>query len=144
MHKTIWVRFLYFRTDNLKSATCGEPRQTIGNLKSVGLSIIVFVLVVAGAAQAQQPSKIPRLGYLSYGSVEIDRSLVAALRQGLRELGYLEGKNIIIEQRYAKGQSDKLPELIAEFLRIQVDVLVVAGDPAMHAAKKATSTSLSS
>jgi hypothetical protein len=89
MHKTIWVRFLYFRTDNLKSATCGEPRQTIGNLKSVGLSIIVFVLVVAGAAQAQQPSKIPRLGYLSYGSVEIDRSLVAALRQGLRELGYL-------------------------------------------------------
>jgi putative ABC transport system substrate-binding protein len=144
MHKTIWVRFLYFRTDNLKSATCGEPRQTIGNLKSVGLSIIVFVLVVAGAAQAQQPSKIPRLGYLSYGSVEIDRSLVAALRHGLRELGYLEGKNIIIEQRYAKGQSDKLPELIAEFLRIQVDVLVVAGDPAMHAAKKANSTSLSS
>src|SRR5262249_54224227 len=60
--------------------------------------------------------------------------------QGLRELGYLEGKNIIIEQRYAKGQSDKLPELIAEFLRIKVDVLVVAGDPAMHAAKKATNT----
>src|ERR1041384_4039205 len=99
---------------------------------------VVFTLGLGGAeAEAQQPSKIPRMGYLSYGSVEIEKSQFAALRQGLRELGYLEGKNIIIEQRYAKGQSDKLPELIAEFLRIQVDVLVVAGDPAMHAAKKA-------
>jgi len=87
---------------------------------------------------AQQPQKIPRLGYLSYGSVEIDKSLLAAFQQGLRELGYLEGKNIVIEQRYAAGQSDKLPELVAEFVRVKADVIVVTGDPAAHAAKKAT------
>jgi ABC-type uncharacterized transport system substrate-binding protein len=64
--------------------------------------------------------------------------LLAALQQGLRELGYLEGKNIVIEQRYAAGQSDKLPELVAEFVRVKADVIVVTGDPAAHAAKKAT------
>jgi putative ABC transport system substrate-binding protein len=65
--------------------------------------------------------------------------LVAALRQGLRELGYLEEKTIVIEQRYAKGQSDQLPELVAEFVRSKADVIVVTGDPAAHAAKKLTS-----
>jgi putative tryptophan/tyrosine transport system substrate-binding protein len=98
--------------------------------------LLITVLLMTGFAQAQQRQKIPRLGYLSYGSVEIDKSLLAALQQGLRELGYLEGKNIVIEQRYAAGQSDKLPELVAEFVRIKADVRT--GDPAAHAAKKAT------
>ncbi len=110
------------------------------NAKIIVCLLATVLLVTGSLARAQQSAKIPRMGYLSYGSVEIEKSQFAALRQGLRELGYLEGKNIIIEQRYAKGQSEKLPELIAEFLRIKVDVLVVAGDPAMHAAKKATST----
>ena len=70
---------------------------------------------------------------------EIDKSLVAALQQGLRELGYLERRNIVIEQRYAAGRSEKLPEVLAELIRLKLDVLVTAGDPAAHAAKKATS-----
>ena len=101
-------------------------------------ALCALLFAFCSSAWAQQSSKIPRLGYLSYGSVEIDKSLLAALQQGLRELGYLEGKNILIEQRYAKGQSDKLPELVAEFVRVKADVIVVTGDPAAHAAKKAT------
>ena len=99
--------------------------------------LLITLLLITGSVHAQQPQKIPRLGYLSYGSVEIDKSLLAAFQQGLRELGYLEGKNIVIEQRYAAGQSDKLPELVAEFVRVKADVIVVTGDPAAHAAKKA-------
>ena len=68
------------------------------------------------------------------------RALLAALQQGLRELGYVEGKNIVIEGRYAEGRSERFPELLAELIGLKVDVLVVAGDPAAHAAKKATST----
>src|SRR5262245_63862022 len=101
--------------------------------------IAVVLLAVAVIAEAQQPKKVPLIGYLSYGSEEIDKSLVAALQQGLRELGYLEGRNIVIEQRYAAGRSEKLPEVLSELIRLKLDVLVTAGDPAAHAAKKATS-----
>ena len=100
------------------------------------LPLTLFLLTVA---EAQQATKIPRIGYLSYGSEEIDKSLVAALQQGLRELGYLEGRDIVIEQRYAAGRSEKLPEVLSELIRLKLDVLVTAGDPAAHAAKKATS-----
>jgi putative tryptophan/tyrosine transport system substrate-binding protein len=100
--------------------------------------LLTTVLLTSASAQAQ-PKKLWRVGYLSYGSVEIDKSLLAALQQGLRELGYLDGKTIVIEQRYAAGQSDKLDELAVELVRANVDVIVVAGDPAAHAAKKATS-----
>jgi putative ABC transport system substrate-binding protein len=101
--------------------------------------LLITVLLITGLVEAQQPKRIPQIGYLSYGSEEIDKSLVAALKQGLRELGYLEGRNILIEQRYAAGRSEKLPELLAELIRLKLDVLVTAGDPAAHAAKKATS-----
>ena len=103
----------------------------------LALSAILFALCLP--AQAQQPKRIPQIGYLSYGSAEIDKSLLAALQQGLQELGYLEGRNIVIEQRYAAGRSEKLSELLAELIRLKPDVLVAAGDPAAHAAKKATS-----
>src|SRR5262245_835432 len=102
------------------------------------LTLCTLLIALCASAEAQQPTKIPQIGYLSYGSEEIDKSLLAALQQGLRELGYLEGKNIVIEQRYAEGQSDKLPELVAEFVRVKADVIVVTGDPAAPAAKKAT------
>src|SRR4030095_1877606 len=101
--------------------------------------LLITVLLITGLVEAQQPKRIPQIGYLSYGSEEIDKSLVAALKQGLRELGYLEGRNILIEQRYAAGRSEKLPDLLAELIRLKLDVLVTAGDPAAHAAKKATS-----
>ena len=96
--------------------------------------------LLATVARAQQTKKASRIGFFSYGSVEIEQSSLAAFRQKLRELGYLEGQNIVIEQRYAIGRSEKLPELLAELMALKVDLLVVAGDPAVHAAKKATNT----
>ena len=117
---------------------CKNLRVELIHTKFMLLTLSALLLALSVSAQAQPPQKIPRLGYLSYGSVEIDKSLLAALQQGLRELGYSEGKNIIIEQRYAKGQSDKLPELVAEFVRVNADVIVVTGDPAAYAAKKGT------
>ncbi len=105
--------------------------------------IVILVLGILAAplpAGAQQAKKIPLIGYLSTSSAERDPSWLAAFQQGLQELGYLEGKNIVIEQRYAAGQFERLPELAAELVRLKVGVLVVAGAPAAHAAKKATST----
>ena len=91
-------------------------------------------------AQAQQPAKIPRIGYLEAVSPSIGAVRSEAFRQGLRELGYVEGKNIVTEYRYAEGKRDRLPALAAELVRLKVDVIVTAGASATRAAKKATST----
>jgi len=110
-------------------------------LKCPGLSVIAFVFVVCGAvAQAQQPAKIPRIGYLSASSASSILFRVEALRQGLRELGYVEGKNIVIEQRYAEGKPDRIPALAVELVRLKVDVIVSAGPLPTRAAKEATVT----
>lgn len=91
------------------------------------------------AVEAQPAAKLWRVGYLSSSSAERERARVAAFQQALQELGYLEGKSIVIEQRYAGGEFERLPELAAELARLKVDVFVVAGAPAAHAAKKASS-----
>ena len=92
------------------------------------------------AAEAQQPTKIPRIGYLGGASPSTNPARIEAFRQGLRELGYVEGKNIVIEWRYAEGKLDRLPALAAELVRLKVDVIVTAGPTATRAAKEATST----
>ena len=92
------------------------------------------------AANAQQSKKIARIGFLSSRSVEVERSWLAAFQQGLGALGYWEAKNIVIEQRYAEARYERIPELLAALIRLKVDVLVALGDPAVHAAKKASST----
>jgi putative ABC transport system substrate-binding protein len=105
-----------------------------------------FIATIAGgllallAAEAQAAGQIPRIGYLSASSAEADKNRFAYFRRGIQELGYIEGKNIVIEQRYAAGQIEKIPELLAELIRLRVDVLVVYGDAAILAAKNATST----
>jgi len=87
-----------------------------------------------GMARAQQPTKIPRIGYLSAGvGLYSPRE---AFRQALRELGYVEGKNIIIEYRNAEGKFDRLPALAAELVRLKVDVIVAGGPPSARAAKE--------
>ena len=91
------------------------------------------------SAEAQQPRKISRLGYLTAGDPFSRRDRVEALRQGLRELGYVEGKNITIEYRYAQGRSDRLPELARELVRLNVEIIFAGGAPATEAAKNATS-----
>ena len=123
--------------------TIGGRQQPLGNNKKLKLlpyALCAMLFALCVSAEAQQPKKVPRIGYLSYGSVEIEKSSLAALQQGLQELGYVEGKNIVIEGRYAEGRSERFPELLAELIGLKVDVLVVAGDPAAHAAMKATST----
>ena len=96
------------------------------------------ILAVPTLALAQQPGKIVRIGVLSPGPAEISASL-DAFRQGLRELGYIEGRNLVIEYRWAEGKFDRLPELAAELVRLKVDVLIpTGGTPAILAAKNAT------
>ena len=121
-------------SDNLKSA--------IQIPKWLGLSVIAFVLVVAVAVvDAQQPKKIYRIGYLSSTEPARESTRSEAIRLALRELGYVEGKNIVIEQRYAEGNLYRLPELAAELVRLKVDIIVAAGGiNVIRAAKNATKT----
>src|SRR6266496_3297175 len=96
----------------------------IQNRKWVGLFAIVVTLVWCGArTDAQQPTKIPRIGF--HAANRTNR--IEAFRQGLRELGYIEGKNIVVEWRFAEGKLDRLPELTAELVRLKVDVIVASG-----------------
>ena len=118
-----------------------NPKSKIQNLKWLGLSVIAFVLVVVGAvAQAQQPTKIPLIGRLAAASAASESARIEAFRQGLRELSYVEGKNIVTEWQFAEGKLDRLPALAAELVRRKVDVIVTGGGAATRAAKEATST----
>src|SRR5262245_55957915 len=101
--------------------------------------VTLLLLTAATFADAQQPGKISRIGFLA-SSAESSKTRLTAFQQGLRELGYVEGKNIVIEPRYAAGQFEKLPERAAELVRLKVDVLVVVGAPSADAAKTATDT----
>ena len=103
-------------------------------------SIILSVLAVPVAADAQQPRSRPRIGYLRSGSAADAARYREALRQGLRDRGYVEGQSITIETRAAEGSYDRLPELAADLVRLQVDVIVAGGTPAVQAAKQATAT----
>ena len=92
-------------------------------------------------AEAQQPKKVPRIGYLSTIDPATESARAEAIRLALRERGYIEGQNIAIEYRYAEGKRDRLPELAAELVRLKVDIIVAAGgDPVIRAAKNATKT----
>ena len=99
----------------------------------------MVLVAVAVIAEAQQPKKVPRIGFLSVTSSGQDPRL-EAFRQGLREMGYVEGKNFTLEYRSAEGKFDRLPALAAELIRLNVDVIVTQGTPAAAAAKNATST----
>ena len=104
------------------------------------VSLLTTVLLGTVSAQAQQPTKVPRIGYLSAVSPSANLARREAFRQGLRELGYVEGKNIVIERRFAEGKLDRLNEFAAEFVRLKVDVIVTAAPSSTRAAKAATST----
>src|SRR5438309_6059509 len=93
--------------------------------KAAVLSILLLValLAVAVIAKAQQPKKVPRVAYLTAVSSSVNPARHEAFRQGLRELGYVEGKNIVIESRYAEGKPDRISMLAAELVRLKVDVI---------------------
>jgi ABC-type uncharacterized transport system substrate-binding protein len=106
----------------------------------LSILLVVVLLAVAGIAEAQQPKKIPRIGYLTASSLSAVADRTEAFRQGLRELGYGEGKNIVIEYRYADGKADRLPTLAADLVRLKVDVIVTSGPVPTRPAKGATAT----
>src|SRR5262245_41681169 len=102
---------------------------------------LTLLLLGAGTfADAQQAKKVPRIGFLSAATASSMTTRVEAFRQGLRELGYVEGKNIVIEYRYAEGKFDHLPALAAELAGLKVDVIVTGGSGATRPAKEATKT----
>lgn len=107
--------------------------------------LCTLLLALSNPAQAQQPKSIPRLGYLSRDLRPSDSRAAAprnleAFRAGLRQLGYVEGKNIIIEYRFAEGRFERLPALAEELVRLKVEIIVTDTAGSARAAKKATST----
>ena len=98
------------------------------------------LLSIVSFAEAQQPKKVPRIGYLTAAPFSAITARTEAFRQGLRELGYVEGKNIVLEYRSAEGKFDRLPKLAAELVHLNVDVIVSAGGTVTRSAKEATAT----
>jgi putative tryptophan/tyrosine transport system substrate-binding protein len=133
MNRRSWRRWPDSFSDNRKFK--------IQNQKWVGfLAILVSLVGCVEMAAAQQPKKVPRIGYLSATSPSVNPTRIEAFRQGLRELGYVEGKNIIIEWRYAEGKLDHVKELAADLVRLNVDVIVTGGPTITPIVKEATTT----
>jgi putative ABC transport system substrate-binding protein len=109
-------------------------------MRVIGLVLALCLAPGPVASASKQAGKVYRVGWLSAGSAEVDESLVAGFRRGLRELGYVEGAGIVLEQRYAAGQPDRLPDLAGELVGRKPDIILASGDQAALATKKATST----
>src|SRR5712691_704703 len=105
-------------------------------ISSLALGLLAGPLV----ADAQQAGKVARIGVLAQGSSTDAQHIGEAFRQGLRDLGYVEGQNIVIEYRWAEGRAERLPDLAAELVSLKVDVIVAGGTPPPFAAKHATRT----
>src|SRR6185436_9776145 len=106
----------------------------------LSILFILVLLVVAIIAEAQQPKKVPRIGFLTTASAPTSTANLEVFRQVLRDFGYIEGKNIIIEYRWAEGKLDRLPELAAQLVSLGVNIIVTVGTPPVLAAKQATNT----
>ncbi len=113
-----------------------------GMLRGIALGgfVTLGTLTATAPAEAQQPGSVPRIGTLGANPSPAIAHLWEAFRQGLRERGYVEGQNILIEHRSAEGKWERLPELAAELVRLRVSVIVAGGTPTIHAARKATQT----
>src|SRR5213594_809722 len=125
------------------SDSCSDNRKSkIQNRKLVELVALAVAFAMCGVvAQAQQPKKVLRLGYLSSVDAARESTRAEAIRLALRELGYIEGQNIATDYRYAEGKADRYPELAAELVRLKVDIILAAGGAGViRAAKNATKT----
>jgi putative ABC transport system substrate-binding protein len=109
--------------------------------KITALALGAMLFAISFSASAQQPKKVPRIGYLASGDSTRESARGEAIRLALRERGYIEGQNIAFEYRNAEGKLDRAPEFLAELMGLKVDIIVVAGgDPWIRAAKNATKT----
>jgi ABC-type uncharacterized transport system substrate-binding protein len=111
------------------------------NRTVTGLALCAMLFALCSFVYAQQPAKVPRIGYLdTSGDPSAPSPRLEAFQQGLRDLGYIEGKNILAEYRYGEGKVDRSPSLVAELVQLKVDILVVSTLPAIRAAQQATKT----
>lgn len=123
-----------------------SPARTPGQggvaIRSIPLAtlLLLTVLTAPHTAEAQPPGKLPRIGFLGNSTEALEANLVGPFREGFRELGYVEGRDLIIEYRYAGGEYARFPALIAELVALKVDVIVTAGTPASLAVRRATKT----
>jgi putative ABC transport system substrate-binding protein len=123
---------------SVNSKTIAEKKMSSSSVALFCLLVTVFL--ITGLAQAQQSTKVSRIGYLSGVSLSAEAARRDIFRQGLREFGYVEGKNIVIEYRNSDGISARLAALAAELVRFKADIIVTGGGPSTRAAKNATST----
>src|SRR5438874_8603528 len=124
---------------NISRAQKGWEKRMRKTFCAIALSTMLFALCLPVEAQ-QQPGKVRRIDYLSALSVSAESSRLDGFRQALRDLEYVEGKNIVIEYRFAEGKFDRLPQLAAELVRLKDDVIVTTGPTSTRAAKEATTT----
>src|SRR5215475_5395050 len=110
------------------------------NAKMIVCLFAATLLSTGSFADAQQPKKVPRIGYLSLLDPARESARSEGIRQALRERGYIDGQNIAIEYRYAEGKLDRLPEFAAELVRLKVDIIMTGGAATIRAAKNATKT----
>ena len=109
--------------------------------KKIVVSLVVVLMLASfHPANAQQSAKVPRIGFLGNSTADLEANLVGPFREGLRDLGYVEGRNILIEYRWAEGKYERFPALLAELIALKVEVIVTAGTPASLAVKKATAS----
>jgi putative ABC transport system substrate-binding protein len=109
-------------------------------MRRIGLAVVLSLTLAPLAVEAQEPGKIYRIGMLETTSMALNAANLDAFRQGLRELGYVEGRNFMIEYRSADGRRERFPELATELVRLKVDVILTRGTPAVMATKNATGT----
>jgi putative ABC transport system substrate-binding protein len=133
LKKLFRIRFFGSQSDNRKSK--------IQNRKWAGIFAIALTFAFGAiVVQAQQSARVPRIGFLSVTSPATIPVRLEAFRQGLRQLGYVEGKNLVVEYRYAQGKLGRVPEHAAELVRLKVDVILTGGSAATLPAKEATVT----
>jgi putative ABC transport system substrate-binding protein len=112
----------------------------MNNKKIVCIALIALLFALCFSAEAQQTKKVPRIGFLGNSTPALEENLIGPFREGLRELGYVDGKNLLIEYRWAEGKYERFTTLIAELIALNVEVIVTAGTPASLAVKKATTS----
>ena len=129
------------RTERFLCVLFATVVKQISDFRLLISGLCVMLLALCSVVQAQQPKKVPRIGFVSSsGGPNNFGPLVEAFRRGLRDLGYIEGKNILVEYRYIEGNPDRIPGLVAELVQLKVDVLVATAPPAIREAKQASKT----
>jgi putative tryptophan/tyrosine transport system substrate-binding protein len=132
------IPFWIYDTSATLSTGFGFSIGRLPNKKVVCLALCALLLALSFSAEAQQPAKIARIGYLGSGSASSSAAYLLAFREKLRDLGYTEARQIGIEGRYSEGKTERLPQLAGDLVRLPVDVIVTGGNEAVQAAKKTT------